>query len=71
MSCTCGRLKIGSKVTESRNWNPDCDEHGTTTEWYKSPEQRTKREQMRSRTIDLQRRAREARAAARFGTEKP
>lgn len=31
MTCTCGKLSIG----DSYNWNPDCSEHGTHTEWYK------------------------------------
>lgn len=64
-SCTCGRLCVGSTVTEHRNWNPDCDEHGTASAWWKSPEQVAKREAQNARSRDLQRQAREARAAAR------
>jgi len=28
--CTCGRINIGMKVTEHRNWSPDCPKHGTS-----------------------------------------
>ena len=62
MTCTCSRLKVGGKLTESRNWNPDCTEHGTDSEWYRSPDVVARRDEQRQRTIDLQRRAREARS---------
>jgi hypothetical protein len=59
--CRCGRIKIGSEVTEHRNWNPDCTEHGVTSNWYRSPEQVAKRQGQDDRLRDLQRQAREAR----------
>ncbi len=59
--CRCGRMSIG----ESRNWNPDCPEHGTTSAWWNSPEQKVKRQDQSDRLRDLQRRAAEARRAAR------
>jgi len=64
VTCTCGRIAIGMQVTEQRNWNPDCEEHGVDSDWYNSETQRVKRAAARERTIDLQRRAREAREAA-------
>jgi len=66
-ACTCGRIAIGMEVTELRNWNPDCVEHGTTSEWWNSPEQREKRDQQNARLVELQLRAREARREARDG----
>jgi len=63
--CRCGHLKVG-KVTESRNWNPDCPEHGVGTDWYTSPEQVAKREADRARLLDLYAQARAARAAQRL-----
>ncbi len=63
--CLCGRIKIGSTVTENRNWNPDCPEHGTESEWWRSPEQVEKRRQQNERLRDLQRQAREARERAK------
>lgn len=66
MSCTCGRIKVGGRPTASRNWNPDCDDHGVGSEWYNSPEQKAKRAARSEELRDLQRRAREARAAARL-----
>lgn len=61
MTCRCSKLSIG----ESRNWNPDCPEHGVGTAWYTSDEQVAKRKAMSERTRDLQRQAREARKRAR------
>ena len=63
-TCTCSRVKIGGK-SAGHNWHPDCSEHGTESAWYRSPEVVARREARRQRTIDLQRRAREARAAHR------
>lgn len=63
MTCTCGRIKVGGRLTESRNWSPDCPEHGLISEWYNSEVQKTKRREASARLRDLQRRAREARAA--------
>ena len=62
--CSCGRIRVGRTVTEHRNWNPDCTEHGTASAWWKSPEQVEKREAQSQRLRDLQARAREARRAA-------
>ena len=59
--CVCGHIKIGSEVTELRNWNPDCPEHGVSSTWYRSPEQMEKRRAQDERLRDLQRQAREAR----------
>lgn len=61
VTCRCGRIKVGSRVTENRNWNPDCEEHGTESEWWRSPEQVAQRDADRERLFDLYRRAREAR----------
>jgi hypothetical protein len=63
--CTCGRIKVGSEVTEHRNWNPDCPTHGVQSDWYRSPEQQAKRHAQDTRLRDLQWRAREARERAR------
>jgi hypothetical protein len=61
-TCRCGELMLDGRPTGSRNWNPDCPEHGTASEWYRSPEQVAKREADSARLRDLYRRAREARA---------
>lgn len=63
--CTCGRLRVGLTVTEARDWNPDCPKHGTASAWYASPAQRDKRAEASARLRDLQRRAADARKAAR------
>jgi hypothetical protein len=62
-ACTCGRIMLGHTDSGSRNWNPDCEEHGVNSAWYNSETQMVKRAAARERTIDLQRRAREARQA--------
>ncbi len=61
MACTCGRIAIGMTITENRNWNPDCSEHGTDSAWWSSSEQIAKREAQNQRSRDLQTRAAEAR----------
>jgi len=38
-TCTCAHIMLGSERTEARNWNPDCPEHGTESEWYRSEAQ--------------------------------
>lgn len=58
--CRCGRIRIGMTVTEHRNWNPDCPEHGAGTEWHKGEGGDRLREQ-NERAVEMQRRAREAR----------
>lgn len=67
--CTCRRIKVGSEVTEHRNWNHLCSEHGLESEWWKSAEQRAKREEQNQRLRDLQAQAREARRKAREGND--
>jgi hypothetical protein len=52
--CTCGRLRIGLKLTENRNWHYDCPEHGVKSVWYRSDEQRKKRLEQQERTKWLQ-----------------
>jgi len=65
MRCTCGRVKVGNTVTDERNWYPDCDAHGTKSEWYKSDSQVARRKATNDRVADLQRQAREARESRR------
>lgn len=65
MTCSCSRLKIGFEVTESRNWNPDCQEHGLYSDWYNSEEQQLKRDKENIEIRELQLRARRARQLAR------
>jgi len=65
MDCTCSRLRVGSELTEVRNWNPDCAEHGVGTEWYTSPEQVAKRQAQNDRLRELQTEARRRREEAR------
>lgn len=67
MNCTCGRICIGSEVTENRNLDLDCPMHGTKSTWWNSPEQRDKREADNNRLRDLQGRAAEARRRAKNG----
>lgn len=68
MTCKCARIKIGFEVTENRNWNPDCEEHGVSSDWYNSDEQRAKRDKQNAELRDLQARARNARKLAREKT---
>ena len=63
--CRCGRIKVGSEVTEHRNWNPDCPEHGTESKWWNSPDQVRLRDERNTRLRLLQEQAREARRRAR------
>lgn len=44
MICACPQIKLGSEVSEERNWHPDCPEHGTESEWYQADAQVAKRE---------------------------
>jgi len=53
-ACTCGRIKLGSEVTEARNWNPDCPEHGTDSAWYRSDAQVVQRQLQRTRLRVIQ-----------------
>lgn len=63
--CICARLRVGLEVTEQRNWNPDCAEHGTESAWYSDPERRAARDSQNVRAVELQRRARELRQQRR------
>lgn len=63
-ACVCGRVFVGNHDSGSRNWNPDCPEHGTESEWWNSDEQREVRAAMNDRLRVLQRQAREARQKA-------
>ena len=65
MACACGRIRLGLVVTDARNWDPDCSEHGTASAWWNSEEQVERRREDAERLRDLQRRAAEARKAAR------
>ena len=58
--CTCGVVKVGGKPTSSRNWNPECPEHGLESAWWSSPAQAARREVDSQRLRELQARAREA-----------
>jgi len=62
--CRCGRIRVGMKITENRNWNPDCPEHGTDSYWYHSDAQSAKRQAQAERTASLQAQARAARRRA-------
>lgn len=64
--CRCGKLSVG----DSRNWNPDCPEHGTESEWWQSPEQVAQRQKQNERLRSLQAQARDARRAARDQQER-
>lgn len=64
-ACRCGRIRVGTTVTQHRNWNPDCIEHGVESAWYKSPEQVEKRAKMNERLRALQAEAKAKRAEAR------
>lgn len=60
-NCQCGELKLDGRGTGSFNWNPDCNDHGTSSEWYTSDEQVTKRAADRARLRELQLKAAELR----------
>lgn len=59
--CTCPFLNIGMKKSESRNWDPDCPEHGLKSDWWSSPEQVEKRARVNKQLNDLRRATREIR----------
>jgi len=44
MICTCPHIKLGSELTEVRNWSPDCIEHGTGSTWWNSEAEMAKRQ---------------------------
>ncbi len=62
MTCTCGHIAIGMILTDAKNWNPDCLDHGIHSTWWSDPEQVAARAQQNRRTMDLQARARAARS---------
>jgi len=64
-NCTCGRIAIGMEVTEARNWNPECKEHGWSSDWYATPERVQKRAEQDRKLRELQKKA----AAARKNTK--
>ena len=61
MRCSCSRIRIGRQLTEHRDWNPDCPEHGLGSDWYQSDEQIAKRRVRSERLRSLQAQARKAR----------
>jgi hypothetical protein len=65
--CTCGRLRVGNDLTDLRNWNPDCEEHGRESDWWNSPEEVEARRVQNDRLVEIQEEARRARARARAG----
>lgn len=66
--CACRRLNIGMTRSDSRNWNPQCPTHGTDSDWYRSPEQRARREAQDDRLKAMQS---EARRVRNGGAPKP
>lgn len=65
--CSCAYIRVGSERTTSRNWNPECVEHGLDSTWYNSDEQKKKRSEQSSRLRDLQAKARELRKKSADG----
>ena len=66
-ACTCSPIRIGTEVTEARNWNPDCSAHGVESTWWHSPAQVAKRSADAERLRTLQAQAALARRLARDG----
>jgi len=60
-TCTCSRIKIGTTVSDNKNLNPECPEHGYNSVWYNSSEQVKKREERSQRLRELYDTARKAR----------
>jgi hypothetical protein len=52
-TCTCSRLRVGTQLSDARNLNPDCPEHGFNSVWYNSAEQVEKREERSQRLRKL------------------
>jgi hypothetical protein len=59
--CTCSRIKIGTTVSDNKNLNLECPEHGYNSSCYNSPEQVKKREERSQRLRELYDTARKAR----------
>jgi hypothetical protein len=53
VTCQCSRLAVGRELTEHRNWNPDCPEHGVGSDWYESDEQVAARRRQNELLRDL------------------
>lgn len=64
--CTCPEVYFGPNPSGSKNWNPDCPEHGEDSVWYRTEGQEHYRKQS-ERAVEMQRLAREARRKAREG----
>jgi hypothetical protein len=58
--CTCHHIALGLAVTEARDWNRACPEHGTHSAWYRDGG-KAYFEARRAYSIEIQRLAREAR----------
>ena len=61
-TCTCSHIKVGTTVTNTKNLNPECPEHGYDSLWFNSTEQVKKREERSQRLrelYDARRKARE------------
>jgi len=65
-ACRCGRIAVGMTVTNNRNWNGDCPEHGLTSAWWNSPAQVARRQKQNAELRDLYQQARQAREAAKI-----
>ncbi len=68
MTCRCARLKVGGTLTNNREWNPDCVEHGVMSAWWNDPDRVARREAESIRLRDLQLEAARRRAEARKET---
>ena len=64
-NCTCAEVYVGSEPSGSYNWNPDCIQHNTKSEWWNSPEQVARRDEQNDRLRILQIKARAARELGR------
>ncbi len=70
-ACSCGVINLNtSGDSGARDWHADCPVHGEGTDWYESGG-RAYHEAMRAYSVDLQRRAREARNTGIPGTVPP
>ena len=52
-TCTCSYIKVGTTVSDNKNLNPECPEHGYNSVWFNSPEQVKKREARSQRLREL------------------
>ncbi len=64
-NCTCAEVYVGSQPSGSFNWNPDCLQHNTKSEWWNSPEQVARRDEQSDRLRVLQIKAHAARELGR------